>query len=390
LSIATTALPFAHGGPPLSGRLRAEPADFRVDEVTGIEPSGSGEHAFLIVEKTGANTDWVARRLAAFAGVAPVAVGYSGLKDRHAVTTQAFSVQLPGRADPDWSALGIDGVRVVSATRHDRKLKRGVHRGNRFRIVVRDVSGSRDDAEARIVAIAARGVPNYFGEQRFGRDAANVEKARQLFAGRRMPREQVGFALSSARSFVFNAVLAARVEAATWDRAIDGDVFMLSGSHSIFGPEPITDDIVRRLAEFDIDPTGPMAGAGELRTTGEARAIEQRVVDAHRDLVDGLARAGLAQQRRALRLRAQSFAHEWTGDGSLVVEFLLDAGAFATVLLRELCDYASGGPRPTDGFRIRGVANDGGPRPTLWFRRAKRWDVAQACRESGERHEFRE
>jgi tRNA pseudouridine13 synthase len=339
LNTATTALPFAHGGPPLTGRLRAEPADFRVDEITGIEPGGSGEHAFLIVEKSGANTDWVARRLAAFAGVAPVAVGYAGLKDRHAVTTQAFTVQLPGRADPDWSALGIDGVRVVSAARHDRKLKRGVHRGNRFRIVVRDVEGSRDDADARLAAIAMRGVPNYFGEQRFGRDAANVDRARQLFAGLRMPREQAGFALSSARSFVFNAVLAARVDDASWDCALDGDVFMLAGSHSIFGPEPITDEIVRRIVEFDIDPTGPMIGEGELRTTSDVRAIEQRIVDAHRDLVDGLARAGLAQQRRALRLRAQSFAYEWIGDGSLVVEFFLDAGAFATVVLRELCDY---------------------------------------------------
>ena len=341
MSVATTALPFAHGGPPLTGRVRAEPSDFRVDEVTGIEPSGSGEHAFLIVEKTGANTDWVARRLAAFAGVAPVAVGYAGLKDRHAVTTQAYTVQLPGRADPDWSALAIDGVRVVSAARHDRKLKRGVHRGNRFRIVLRDVVGPREDADARIAAIAARGVPNYFGEQRFGRDAANVDKARQLFAGRRMPREQAGFALSSARSFVFNAVLAARVEMARWDRAIEGDVFMLARSHSIFGPEPISDEIVRRMHEFDIDPTGPMVGEGELRTTHDARAIEQRIVDAHRDLVDGIARAGLAQQRRALRVRAQSFEHEWTADGSLIVAFFLDAGAFATVVLRELCDYGN-------------------------------------------------
>src|SRR5262245_9538661 len=131
---AVATLPFAHGGPPVTGVLRSEPADFRVDEELGFAPTGSGEHAFLWIEKTGANTEWVARRLAEAAGVAPVAVGYSGLKDRHAITRQNFSVHLPGRPDPDWSALVIAGVRVLASSRHDRKLKRGTHRGNRFRI----------------------------------------------------------------------------------------------------------------------------------------------------------------------------------------------------------------------------------------------------------------
>lgn len=130
-------LPRAHGGAPASGVLRAEPDDFCVDELLGFEPSGGGEHAFLVLEKTGANTEWVARQLARAAGVAPVAVGFAGLKDRHAVTRQAFTVHPAGRAEPDWSALAIPGVQVVSATRHSRKLKRGAHRGNRFRIRLR-------------------------------------------------------------------------------------------------------------------------------------------------------------------------------------------------------------------------------------------------------------
>jgi tRNA pseudouridine13 synthase len=174
-------LPFAHGGPPVEGRIRVEPGDFRVDEVLGFEPSGAGEHAFLFVEKIGANTEWVARRIAEKAGVAPIAVGYAGLKDRHAVTRQSFSVQLPGRDDPDWSSLAIPGVRVLAASRHDRKLKRGSHRGNRFRIRVRDVEGDRERVESRIAVIRERGVPNYFGEQRFGRDAGNVDLAREMF-----------------------------------------------------------------------------------------------------------------------------------------------------------------------------------------------------------------
>ncbi len=335
---AAGALPRAHGEPPARGTLRVEPGDFRVDEELGFAPSGVGEHAFLTIEKCDANTEWVARRLAEAAGVSPLAVGYSGLKDRHAITRQNFSVQLPGRADPDWAALDIPGVRVVSATRHDRKLKRGVHRGNQFRIRVRNVRGARDDIERRLEIIGARGVPNYFGEQRFGRDASNIERARAVFAGRRMPRAERSLAISAARSLVFNAVLAARVEEGSWDRGLDGEVWMLAGTHSIFGPEPWTPELAKRLAAFDIDPTGPLIGEGELRSTGEVRALEQRAIDAHRDLAEGLAKAGLGQQRRSLRLAAAGLRHEWEGDGSLIVEFGLPAGSFATVVLRELCE----------------------------------------------------
>jgi len=334
-SVAT--LPYAHGGPPIVGVIRTEPGDFRVDEELGFTPAGSGEHAFLWIEKIGANTEWVARRLADAAGVSPVAIGFSGLKDRHAITRQNFSVHLPGRPDPDWSALVIPGVRVLAATRHDRKLKRGVHRGNRFRIRVRNVGGAHGEVERRIALMRERGVPNYFGEQRFGHDDGNIARARELFAGRRMPRQQSAFAISAARSLLFNSVLAARVADSSWDCGLDGEVWMLAGTHSIFGPEPWTVDLARRLAAFDIDPTGPLVGAGELRSTGRVREIEEQALAPHEDLAKGLAGAGLSQQRRALRLRVHDLLHEWEADGALVLEFRLPAGAFATVVLRELC-----------------------------------------------------
>ena len=336
-SDASGSLPYAHGGPPVAGRIRVEPGDFRVDEVLGFAPSGAGEHAFLLIEKTGANTEWVAKRLAETAGVAPVAVGFAGLKDRHAITRQSFSVHLPGKLDPDWSALAIPGVRVLAATRHDRKLKRGAHRGNRFRIRVRDVEGAQGEVEHRLAAIRERGVPNYFGEQRFGRDAGNVARAHELFAGRRLPRAEAGIVMSAARSLIFNDVLAARVADGSWDCGLDGEVWMLAGTHSIFGPEPWTVDLARRLAAFDIDPTGPLAGSGELRSAGRAREIEDAAIARHGDLVRGLAAAGLIQQRRALRLGVRGLLHEWEADGSLVVELELSAGAFATAVLRELC-----------------------------------------------------
>ncbi len=333
------ALPYAHGGPPASGVLRAEPGDFRVDEILGFEASGQGEHAFLLIEKTDANTEWVARQLADAAGVAPMAVGYAGLKDRHAITRQTFSVQMPGRADPDWNALAIPGVTILSAARHNRKIKRGAHRGNRFQIRLRQLQGSVGAVETRLATIGEQGVPNYFGEQRFGRDGQNVALAEALFAGRRMPRPQRGFALSAARAHVFNTVLATRVESRNWNRALDGEVWMLGGSNAIFGPEAWNETLATRLAALDIHPTGPLWGKGELRCTNAVRELELATIEAHATLARGLERVGLEQERRALRLCAHDFSHTWESADRLVVEFRLASGAFATTVLRELCDW---------------------------------------------------
>jgi len=330
------ALPHAHGGPPIVAQMRREPADFRVDEILGFEPSGSGEHVFLDIEKTGANTEWVARQLARELGLAPVAVGFSGLKDRHAVTRQAFTVHLGTKPEPDWNALAIPGVRVLGATRHARKLKRGAHRGNRFVIVLRDARGERERVDDVLAAIRTQGVPNYFGEQRFGRDEGNLALARQLFSGTRLPREKHGIALSAARSELFNAVLAQRVAERSWNRALDGEVFMLAGTHSVFGPETLTDELAQRIEAFDIHPTGPLWGRGELRSADAVRAIEESAIDAQRDLAQGLERAGLEQQRRSLRLVARDLYATWDGD-DLTLSFALESGAFATVVVRELC-----------------------------------------------------
>lgn len=329
-------MPHAHGGPPLCGRLRVEPADFRVDEVLGFEPSGDGEHAFLEIEKTAANTAWVARQLARELGVAPVAVGYCGLKDRHAITRQAFSVHLGRRADPDWQALSIPGVRVISTTRHARKLKRGAHRGNRFVIRLREVTGERSRLGAVLALVEREGVPNYFGEQRFGHDGDNLASARRLFAGERLRREERGIALSAARSALFNAALAQRVAAGNWNRALDGEVWMLDGSHSVFGPQAIDPDIRHRLEDCDIHPTGPLWGRGELRSADAVRAIEQAIAEADADLARGLENAGLEQQRRSLRLRVKELSADWQ-DMDLILAFTLESGAFATVVIRELC-----------------------------------------------------
>ncbi len=330
-------LAFAHGGPPLRGLLRVVPEDFEVDEVLGFEPDGTGEHSFLRIEKRNANTEWVAQQLGRFAGVAPMCVGYSGLKDRHALTRQTFSVQLPGRADPDWSAMAIEGVRVLEACRHSRKLKRGAHAGNRFRIRLREIEGSHDDAARRIGQVVAQGVPNYFGEQRFGRDGENLRAAHALFSGTRMGRSQRGFALSAARSHLFNRVLDRRVADGCWDQALEGEVWMLAGTHSIFGPQELDDTLRQRLATFDIDPTGPLWGKGELRSSGQVAVLEQEVAASEADFASGLGAADLRQERRSLRLRAAEFAHSWLADGTLQLQFQLPSGTFATALIREIC-----------------------------------------------------
>jgi tRNA pseudouridine13 synthase len=332
-----TTLPYAYGGPPLRGTLRASAEDFFVDEQLGFEPDGAGEHVFVRIEKRGANTDWIARELAKFAGVAPMSVSYSGIKDRHAVTRQTFSVHLPGKSDPEWHAFDSDERRVLSFARHSRKLKRGAHASNAFRIVLRDVGGDRERAESVVRQIAAQGVPNYFGEQRFGRDTANVERAIAMFAGKRVQRHERSLLLSAARSELFNRVLAERVTRGDWNAPTDGDVWMLHGSHSIFGPEPLTPELASRCTHGDIHPTGPLWGEGDLRSTGEVAAIERAIGATEPALTAGLEKAGLRQERRALVLGPEQLATEWPAGDVLSVSFVLSAGGYATVVLREIC-----------------------------------------------------
>ena len=279
-----------------------------------------------------------AARIAQWAGVPEMAIGYAGLKDRHAVTRQRFSVHLPKRIAPDVATLESPELRVLASTWHAKKLPRGALAGNRFELVLRDVEGERPAIDARLRAIALRGVPNYFGEQRFGRGGDNVAAALAMFAGRRMRREQRTMLLSAARSELFNRVLAARVEQGNWDRALGGEVWMLDGSRSVFGPETQSPDLDARLAAFDIHPTAPMWGCGPLRSTGEALALETAALadgDAPA-LRAGLEGAGLKQERRATRLRPQDLQWDWPDPGALRLRFGLSPGCYATTVLAEV------------------------------------------------------
>lgn len=333
-----SALPLAFGEPVLSAAIRTVPEDFQVDELSAFEATGEGEHLLLEIRKRGANTVAVAKGLAQWADIPEMGVSYAGQKDRHAVTRQRFSVHLPKRVSPDIATLESDEIHVVSATWHNRKLQRGALAGNRFRLVLRDVQGDAAAIDARLQTIAARGLPNWFGEQRFGRDGGNVPAALAMFGGRRVRQDQRSMLLSAARSALFNRVLAARVEQGNWDRPLEGEVWMLDGSRSVFGPEPMSEVLAERLARFDIHPSGPLWGVGEVRSTGEALALESAALADEQALAlrAGLEGAGLKQERRSLRLRPELLQHQWLQPDVLEISFALPPGCYATAVLHEL------------------------------------------------------
>lgn len=338
-----SALPGGFGAPVLSALYRAAPEDFVVEEIPGFEPTGQGEHLLLTVEKRGANTAHIAKRLARWAGIPEMGVGYAGLKDRHAVTRQRFSVHLPKRVAPDLAALQDDELKVLDSAWHNRKLPRGALKGNRFALVLREVAGDAGAIGRRLEAIAAGGLPNYFGVQRFGREGDNVDAARRMFAGQRVHRDQRSIYLSAARSEMFNAVLAARIAAGDWASGREGEVWMLDGTQSVFGPEPATEELAARAARMDIHPTGPLWGLGELRCTGATRELELAALEPFADLRAGLEAAGLKQERRALRVRVQDLAWQWPAPDVLALAFTLPPGAYATGLLAELGEVREAG-----------------------------------------------
>jgi tRNA pseudouridine13 synthase len=328
------------------GGIREAPEDFVVEERLGFEPDGAGEHLLVLIEKRSCNTHWVARALADFAGVARMDVGCAGSKDRHAVARQWFSVRLGGRPDPDWSAFEVEGVKVLAAARHRRKLKRGAHTGNAFRLRVRRLAGDVAALRGRLGVVAQQGVPNYYGPQRYGRE--NLEQARALFAGAALPRVSRSFALSAARSRLFDAVLAARVTDGTWNRLLAGDAANLAGSASWFVVDGLDETLERRVRDFDLHPTGPLWGRGEPPTRGEVRALECAVAAGHAELALGLEAAGLEQARRALRV-VPAGLHWDIGRDEMTLSFALPPGAYATSVLRELVAVEDrGGAGATD------------------------------------------
>jgi tRNA pseudouridine13 synthase len=320
-----TTLPLWPNAYPISGAtatLKSLNEDFIVTELPLQLPSGEGEHIWLDIEKNGANTAYVAQQLAEAAQVKEWDVGYAGLKDRYAISRQWFSIYFPKggmKGDmPDLTQLQHPEFKVLGQSRHVKKLRPGDLQGNRFRIVLRDVTGDADAMkaiEANLKAIAAQGVPNYFGAQRFGFDGGNVEQGRAMLAREirvRNPKKK-GIYLSAVRSFVFNEVLALRIQQGLWGKSLPGDVM---------------DEVDR--------PTGPLWGRGRVSTTEQAQALENGVAERHATLCDGMEHAGLDQERRALVASPVDMAWEWPQADQLSLTFSLPAGTYATVVLNEI------------------------------------------------------
>ncbi|MDD1618586.1 MAG: tRNA pseudouridine(13) synthase TruD [Methylococcaceae bacterium] len=330
--------PYVYGQPSGQGKIRSIPEDFIVKENLAFEPSGAGEHAFLQIEKTGENTDYVARQLARFANVRQRDVSFAGLKDRHAVTTQWFSVWLPGKADPDWTQFETDSMKVLQSMRHARKLKRGVLSGNSFKLIIRDWQGDQDKTIRQLEAIKANGIANYYGAQRFGNEGQNVNKALAMFQGAKAGREQRSLYLSAARSYLFNQILAYRVTRKMWNQPVAGDTYMFDLSHSCFKSQLPDAEIIRRLDAKEIHPTGALWGRGEAGVTADTLSIEQGIIDAYPELAQGLIASEVDKDRRALRVNVQDLDWQFVDDATLALAFTLPAGSYATSVLREIIE----------------------------------------------------
>lgn len=330
--------PRAYGGPSGRGTLRSIPGDFIVDESLSFEPAGEGEHVLLSIRKTGENTEYVARQLARFAGVRQRDIGYAGLKDRQAITTQWFSVWLPGKDEPDWRLFDSETMQIVQTRRHCRKLKRGALSGNRFAVRIRGWHGDENVLEQQLNRIKTQGMPNYFGAQRFGREGRNVDNALAMFEGARVKREQRSLYLSAVRAFLFNRVAAARIERNDWNTALDGDLMMLDRSHSLFRAEFVDDELIRRSMIGEIHPTGSLPGRHTMEPAGTAAEIEQTALEEFADLIQALIDEGLDSARRSLRVNASDLEWQFIDADLLQLTFTLPAGSFATALLREIID----------------------------------------------------
>lgn len=332
--------PAALGGPLAHGTLRTEVEDFVVDEMLGFEPAGSGAHVLLRVRKRNANTDWVAKQLAAVAGVRHFDVGFAGLKDRRAVTTQWFSVPAQRRDAASWNGHAGEGFEVLEAHAHTRKLPRGALAGNRFEIRVRDCDVAIDALHERVAVIAQRGVPNYFGPQRFGRELGNLR-----FTGRGRPG---GYVISAARSLIFNAVLAARVEDDSWDALQTGDLANLDGSGSVFLVEQLDADLLKRVADLDLHPTGPLWGAEGTAPGAAVAHSEAAIAAGFPESLALLEAVGAEAARRSLRLALHALGCEQHGD-CVLLKFEVRGGGFATTVLRELFEVREAGDHDAAG-----------------------------------------
>ncbi|AHJ76767.1 tRNA pseudouridine(13) synthase TruD [Kosakonia sacchari] len=340
-------LTFLHGKPAASGVLKANPEDFVVVEDLGFEPDGEGEHILVRILKNGCNTRFVADALAKFLKIHAREVSFAGQKDKHAVTEQWLCARVPGNAMPDLSAFQLEGCKVLEYARHKRKLRLGALQGNAFTLVLREIS-DRADVDARLQAIAEKGVPNYFGAQRFGIGGSNLQGALR-WAQSDAPvrdRNKRSFWLSAARSALFNQIVSERLKKTDFNQVVDGDALQLAGRGSWFVAtcEELA-ELQTRVEAKALMITASLPGSGEWGTQRDALAFEQQAVADAPDLQALLVREKVEAARRAMLLYPQKLSWNWWDDVTVELRFWLPAGSFATSVVRELIntsgDYAN-------------------------------------------------
>lgn len=345
---------YANQKPTSKGVLKAKPEDFVVDEIIDIEFAGQGEHVWLNIEKQSLNTVDLVRALSDFAGIKQKDVGYSGMKDKHAVTRQWFSLCKTGIPELDFSSFELPNARLLSVEQHDRKLRLATHRYNQFEIVISDLDLSEADLHRRIECIQQNGVPNYFGPQRFGNGMLNLKRSLDYFSSGESIRDKRlrGLLYSSMRSWLFNCMLHNRVEQNNWNRLVNGEAVILNGSKSYFFCDKSSDEqLESRIESLDIHPAQPMYGAdmneqwSKMRQTkgsdGDARNIESliqmqaSVIGQYEVFSKALNASGMKADYRPLRIKVERLSYE-LADDKLVLKFRLLPGQFATSVIREL------------------------------------------------------
>lgn len=325
--------------PTVTAQIRSTPEDFRVEEQLSFQPSGSGEHLFLQIKKSNANTDWIAKQLQKTFALTSRELGYAGKKDRHAVSTQWFSLHLPGKeVDLDkLSAINMMGgkLKVISAVRHNKKLKIGSLKGNKFEIVLRQLS--EPISQERIEKIQTHGVPNYFGSQRFGFDANNLRLADQYFTQQAAikNRNLRGLVISSARSLLFNLILSKRIEDGSWCRAVPGDCLMLNASQSFFLLDGDPANEQSRIDSGDIHVSGLLPGREKSDASLAAEEFEAQVIRQFPKWTEAFYRLNLSTSRRAFRCMPNDLVVEQE-KGRATLKFSLNKGCYATSVIREL------------------------------------------------------
>ena len=338
--------PKAWGGVAGKATFKAAPEQFKVFEQLKFTPEGQGEHLYIYLEKRNHNTQWVCRTLAKWFGVMSKDIGYAGLKDRLGVTRQWISIWLPGK-DCDHQKLTQflleQHIDVLEITRHTKKLKIGALTGNQFEVHLLNFSGCSHTLHQRLSQLINEGFPNWFGEQRFGHNLSNLTLAEAWLKPdstiKKLKKDSRRFAISAARSWIFNQILTQRVLSGTWNQRIPGEVLIFKDNQSVIVPERFNQSADEKWQQGELHPSGPLWGCGNLLSQDKARHLELFIANQTPILTKGLEqKVVVTQNRRPLRQWVRNLQYQWQ-ENDITLSFFLPKGTFATALLKELINY---------------------------------------------------